>query len=149
MVIAAAAPEHFAWIIQAMRTRHRDAGMEWVGAFDDESTRGSLGAHTLVALEQDKPVGFISGNVVPYFKNHAISIMSTVAWFVDPLHRGTGIGRALMGALENTARTNGATVMTMDAPAGQYGGSAAFALCNKTGFEMVGTTWARRVEPCR
>jgi aminoglycoside 3-N-acetyltransferase I len=71
------------------------------------STRflASEGHHLLVALEDDRPVGFVSGVETTHPDKGTEMFLYELS--VDPEHRNQGIGRALVGALADLGRERG------------------------------------------
>lgn len=54
----------------------------------------------LVAEHEGEIVGMIGCAVIPYIFNHAYNQCCEIVWYVDPSHRGLGIGPALIKANE-------------------------------------------------
>jgi ribosomal protein S18 acetylase RimI-like enzyme len=65
----------------------------------------SEGHHLFVALEDDRPVGFVSGVETTHPDKGTEMFLYELS--VDPEHRNRGIGRALVGALADVARERG------------------------------------------
>lgn len=62
----------------------------------------------LIARLHDKPVGFVEASDIGFNRCHVES------WYVSPDARGSGVGRALIEACEDWARSRGAAVLTSD-----------------------------------
>lgn len=87
-------------------------------AFDDDGRAIGLAEASLrrdyVNGTESSPVGFLE------------------AWFVQPGHRGRGVGRALVAAVEDWTRGHGCRELASDALLDNTGSHAAHAAC---GFE--------------
>jgi aminoglycoside 6'-N-acetyltransferase I len=87
-------------------------------AFDDEDRAVGMAEASLrrdyVNGTESSPVGFLE------------------AWYVDAGHRGRGVGRALVAAVEDWTRAQGCSELASDALLGNAASHAAHAAC---GFE--------------
>jgi ribosomal protein S18 acetylase RimI-like enzyme len=73
---------------------------EWAAKF-----LASEGHHLLVALEDDGPIGFVSGVETTHPDKGTEMFLYELS--VHPDHRNRGVGRALVGALAELARGRG------------------------------------------
>lgn len=93
------------------------SGHSCFGRFDPDSLAGTL--RTLVASDDgivavaEELSGVAVGLVYPQFFNHAHLTGQELFWWVEPGRRGNG--RALLDALEASAKAMGATTFTMGA----------------------------------
>jgi ribosomal protein S18 acetylase RimI-like enzyme len=87
----------------------------------------------LVALERDQIVGSVQLELVT--KPNAPHRAEVQKLMVHTSHRGQGIGRALMLALEEAARSEGRTLLVLDTREGDI----AEALYRKLGYVYAGT----------
>lgn len=90
-------------------------------------------------------IGFAEASIRPYAEGcetRAIGYLE--GWFVESAHRGTGVGRALVEAAEDWARSRGCTEMASDAEPESDISRAAHTAC---GFRDVGLVrcFAKRI----
>jgi aminoglycoside 6'-N-acetyltransferase I len=102
--------------------------------FDEPSERWPQEA--LLATVGAEGVGLAEVSVRPYAEGCTTREVGYLeGWYVVPDHRGTGVGRALMRAVEEWARARGCTELASDADPGNEASHRAHAAC---GFEDVG-----------
>ena len=90
----------------------------------------------LLAEQDGAVVGFAEVSVRPYAEGCAAGDVGYLeGWYVDPAHRGTGIGRALVAAAEDWCRSRGCKEMASDADPDNTTSLLAHEAC---GFEDVG-----------
>jgi ribosomal protein S18 acetylase RimI-like enzyme len=121
--------------------------------FDAPPTEGwtakflaSEGHHLLVALEDDEPIGFVSGVETTHPDKGTEMFLYELS--VHPDHRNRGVGRALVGALAELARGRGCYGMWVGTEADN---AAALATYRAAGAQppesSVTLTWAFDPEP--
>jgi len=98
---------------------------------------GTLPAAILVAQDgYDALIGFLEVGLRSHADGcdtaHAVGFVE--GWFVDPAHRGRGVGGALMRAAEDWARSRGCTEIASDA---LIGNQASHRVHELLGFEVV------------
>lgn len=109
-----------------LRPRSADEQREWL---HDHS-----GAHpVIVAVDSPDVLGF--GSLSPYRPRPAYRTTVEDSVYVDPAHQGQGVGRAILGALLDTATEHGFHTVI-----GRISGhnEASVALHHACGFETVG-----------
>ena len=97
----------------------------------------SVAAQVFVAVDHvGRPMGLAEVSIVRTRKV-AIRIASRTleGWFVDESHRGTGVGAALVRAVEAWGRTEGCTELASDTEIGNHASEAAH---RALGFEEAG-----------
>lgn len=83
-----------------------DAVMWWSGLMTREGA--------LLAVEVDgKVVGAAGGITSPSLGNLNVLVGAEMFWWIEPEHRSTGIGRALLLALEDAMRAKGVCLFSM------------------------------------
>lgn len=97
-----------------------------------------------VADEAGRVVGTIGVVIGPFLINHSLGMASELFWWVDPAHRKSGAGLALMDAAENAAREQGATFFTMVALEGGEVEQAA-RIYRARGYTPAEHTWTKRL----
>ena len=100
------------------------------------SGRGRASLTILVAEDAaGRPVGFVELAIRPFAEGCTSDRVAYLeGWYVDPNHRGRGIGRALIEAAESWARANGLIEFASDGYADNEAGAAAH---RAVGFEEV------------
>ena len=93
---------------------------------------------TLLAEDaREGPIAFVELSVRPYAEAcHSGRVGYVEGWYVDPRHRGRGIGRALFAAAESWARGLGCLEMASDTDVDNSGSRAAHV---RLGYSEVGT----------
>ena len=79
--------------------------------------KGSLGEPqaVLVAVDDPRIIGLVELSIRPYAEGCRTDRVGYLeGWYVDPEHRGKGIGRALVKASEDWARSRGCTEFASD-----------------------------------
>jgi aminoglycoside 6'-N-acetyltransferase I len=95
------------------------------------------GTTLLADDEHEGPIAFVELSLRPYAEAcHSGRVGYVEGWFVDPRHRGRGIGRALFAAAEEWARQRGCLEMASDTEADNAVSRAAHA---RLGYAEVGT----------
>lgn len=82
-------------------------------------------------------VGFIMGHISKFIYG-VDALASELGWWVEPSHRGTGVGAALIGAFEEWAYANGAhaiAMISLDEEVGRYYAKRGYHLCEHTYFK--------------
>lgn len=93
----------------AMDSDHR---LQWRPGFGEEYLKDNLkdvkekGGQFLIAVVDEKPVGFIIGTPAKPYPHHQLSARIEEL-FVDPNFRGRGIATRLMDEMENFLRSKG------------------------------------------
>ena len=65
--------------------------------YAEEFLMAFIGEHFFtIALDDDKPVGFVAGFISGHLFNPKIRTLSEVFWWVSPEHRGSGAASMLM-----------------------------------------------------
>lgn len=67
----------------------------------------------LLAESDGLPAGFAGGMFTPFIFNINVRVGGELMWWIEPEHRGSGIGLKLLKALENAAYTAGARRWSM------------------------------------
>lgn len=67
----------------------------------------------IVAEEQLEIVGFLCGVRGPCLANHKVIVGHEVFWWVNPTHRGAGLGSRLLAAIESAAIAAGCSYFSM------------------------------------
>jgi GNAT superfamily N-acetyltransferase len=127
------------------------AGLDKLGAFDEAATRKFLEdasksdkATVLVAESDDKAVGMLGLMMMPLYFSPSTTFATEMFWWVEPEHRKSGTGKALLDAAEKWAKERGATVCTMISLS-QSEPDRVPALYRSAGYEPLETTWMRRL----
>lgn len=68
---------------------------------------------SIVAEHDFAMTGFVCGLKGPCLVNDRVTIGNEIFWWVHPDHRGAGVGRQLLSAIESAARTAGCTYWSM------------------------------------
>lgn len=97
-----------------------------------------------VAVDGEKVVGTIGLIIGPFLINHTHGMASELFWWIDPAHRRSGAGLALMDAAESAAREQGATFLTMVALEGGEVEQAA-KIYRARGYTPAEHTWTKRL----
>ena len=134
---AETAPQFYAAYYTSFATRRRPdtpapAADDWIADYaDDPDFRPDL---SLLALDGDRPVGFIAAGVL-----HLPHSDQPVGWFsqvgVDPAWRGRGLGAGLMGAVLAGFQREGFGAVGLHV---NIDNPNAIALYERLGFELVG-----------
>ena len=115
-----------------------DAAREELGAEADAHLRGEgfMLETVLVAEGSDGALaGFAELSLRPYAEGCTTSPVAYLeGWYVEPAHRGRGVGGALVAAAEAWARTRGCREFASDAVLDNHASAAAHAAL---GFEEV------------
>ena len=115
-----------------------DAAREELGAEADAHLRGEgfMLETVLVAEGSDGALaGFAELSLRPYAEGCTTSPVAYLeGWYVEPAHRGRGVGGALVAAAEAWARTRGCREFASDAVIDNHASAAAHAAL---GFEEV------------
>ena len=96
----------------------------------------------VAAVDGETVAGAISGFVVPYDLNGE-TIAQENFWYVSPVYRSTGLGRALVTLFERHATARGAKRISLGA-IGHL--PSVDALLNAMGYAPFETTWFKVVE---
>ncbi len=96
-----------------------------------------------VAPDTGEPVGLVATHLVPRL-NREMWICRVTELVVDPGQRRSGVGRALLGAAEEEARSRGASLL--DLTSGDWRREA-HDFYPRAGFERVGVGYLRRLGP--
>jgi ribosomal protein S18 acetylase RimI-like enzyme len=88
---------------------------------------------TLLALDGEQAIGIVAGAR----DDDDADVYAVFAMWVDPKVRGTGVGRRLLGELEEWMRTAGATTVHLSVT---NQADAAQALYERAGYERDGTS---------
>lgn len=67
----------------------------------------------LLAEADGMPCGFAGGMFTPFIFNINVRIGGELMWWIEPKHRGSGVGLELLRELENAAYTAGARRWSM------------------------------------
>jgi L-amino acid N-acyltransferase YncA len=105
-----------AGVLAMARKFYTLSGYESVIPFDDSSAERMILASAaqgmcFVAESDGNLIGFVLGMAFPSMVNSQYLIGAEMAWWVDPEHRGVGVG--LLSAIENAARQNGVKIWSM------------------------------------
>jgi ribosomal protein S18 acetylase RimI-like enzyme len=84
----------------------------------------SEGHHLLLAVDDDHPIGFVSGVETTHPDKGTEMFLYELS--VDPQHRNRGVGRALVGALADLARARGCYGMWVSTEADNASALAAY-----------------------
>jgi aminoglycoside 6'-N-acetyltransferase I len=139
MTVRAAEPrDAAAWqrMREALWPGHADHAAEIAAHFahSDTGTREAGHAVFLAGVE-DRPCGFLELGLRSYAEGCLASPVPYIeGWWVEPGHRRSGAGRALMAAAAAWARTRGYTELASDCELANTASAAAHAAC---GFDEV------------
>lgn len=87
-------------------------------------------AAAFVALDSDVPVGFLELSVRPFADGcDSAPVPHVEGWYVEPVARGRGAGRALMESAERWARDRGFVELASDTEVHNEGSRTAHARC--------------------
>jgi len=109
---------------------------------DLDSLLSDGASRVLVAEQGQRPVGYVSGRV-RIEERRALPKRGTIEdWWVEPYHRGQGVGKALLGAIEAFFRDVGCEVVE----SGTWSSNAAAReVHDALGFREIRITYRKRL----
>lgn len=153
MTIRPALPGDVPALLELGEEFYRVAGCEALGLrFDRDSLIDTMEGIALegllqVAEEDDgNVVGCIAAVLLPWYLDKRQTVAQEIWWYVRPEARGGNAGRALLGALEDWAHQQGASLVQMATPGPASQDEAVGRLYRRWGYEYVESAWARKVD---
>ena len=114
--------------------------MSFVESVEDLDANGVL----LVAEDAGQITGIAGAPVFPAYCNKAVPLSREMFWYVDPAHRRTSAGPALLDGLESRVAAKGARTFTMAALAGRRHAALA-RLYRARGYAPVELSFVKRL----
>lgn len=128
------------------------SGLAEFGAFERDACEKTMFAcihdddkALLIAKDGGATVGMLAMTLVPFYAAPKIIFAQELFWWVAPNARKRGLGRELLDAAETWAKSKGATVLSMVALGKAEELRAVAQLYERAGFDLLETTWARRI----
>ena len=133
-------------VLRAGRGLYGAARFESIAPFDEERLRNLVeaadnnGTAVLVAMVDGRTVGVKALSLSQVWFSPTALVAQELFWWVDPEHRGRGVGRALLEAAEKWAQDKGAKLFLAVIYEGSERGPS---VCERAGYRLFENTWAK------
>jgi aminoglycoside 6'-N-acetyltransferase I len=107
-------------------------------AFLSNSLSPAITVAFLAEDDRAEPIGFVEASLRPFADGcDSMPVPHVEAWYVEPIARGRGAGRALLAAVEDWARARGFTEIASDTETHNDASAKAHASCGYIEVERL------------
>jgi GNAT superfamily N-acetyltransferase len=149
-MIVRAERKHLEAILRMGEQFYKASGFRHIAGFDPtvvtviaEKMIEDQASDIFLAFDGDDPVGMAGVTIAPIYFSPGQVMAQELFWWVDPSHRGKGVGRALLDDLETWGKMQGAVVLNMVAL--QNDRKRVTSMYRTAGYRQLETTYSKRL----